>query len=175
MCGIAGIVDFRSPVDAAVLDTMNQRLAHRGPDDAGTWIDGGRRVGLATRRLAIIDLSAAGHQPMASADGAQHITFNGEIYNYLELRTELQARGHMFRTGSDTEVILNAYREWGVDCLTHFNGMFAFAIWDAARSTLFAARDRFGEKPFYYHHTPACFVFASEVTSLLADPRVPRR
>ena len=175
MCGIAGIVDFRSPVDAAVLDTMNQRLAHRGPDDAGTWIDGGRRVGLATRRLAIIDLSAAGHQPMASADGAQHITFNGEIYNYLELRTELQARGHMFRTGSDTEVILNAYREWGVDCVTHFNGMFAFAIWDAARSTLFAARDRFGEKPFYYHHTPACFVFASEVTSLLADPRVPRR
>ena len=175
MCGIAGVVSWTEPIDVAKLDSMNERLAHRGPDDSGTWISPDGRTGLASRRLAILDLSPAGHQPMTSDDGSLRIVFNGEIYNYVELRDDLRREGHRFRTGTDTEVLLAAYRHWGEACLGRLNGMFAFAMWDAAERRLFAARDRLGEKPFYYHHTPQRFMFASEIKALLVHPDVPRR
>jgi asparagine synthase (glutamine-hydrolysing) len=150
-------------------------MRHRGPDDAGLWWSGDGRVGLAHRRLAIIDLSPTGHQPMADASGRLHVTHNGEIYNYRELRRELEARGHRFRTASDTEVILEAYREWGTDCLSRFDGMFAFALYDEDADRLFAARDRIGEKPLFYVPEPGTLRFASELKALLLDPALPRR
>lgn len=174
MCGIAGIVSFRGRVDAELLLAMNAMLVHRGPDDGGEWTSSDERAGLANRRLAILDLTPAGHQPMLTADASLAIAFNGEIYNYVELRDELAGRGRTFRTHTDTEVILEAYAEWGPQCVERFNGMFAFAIWDAAKRQLFAARDRFGEKPFYYHHSAERFVFASELKALFRDPEVPR-
>lgn len=174
MCGIAGIVSFGPPVDGDLLRAMNARLVHRGPDDGGEWVDATSRVGLANRRLAILDLSAAGHQPMVARDSGHVIAYNGEIYNFLELRHELEGHGHRFCTGSDTEVLLAAYAHWGDACVERLNGMFAFAIWDPGRQRLFAARDRFGEKPFYYHRSPERLVFASEIKALLADSRTPR-
>ena len=152
---------------------MTDVLAHRGPDDAGLLVD--PPVVLGNRRLSILDLSSAGHQPMASEDGGVWITYNGEIYNYKELAQELRARGHRFHSSGDTEVLLRAYVEWGPDCLARLNGIFAFAIWDRRRQELFFARDRFGVKPLYY--TVACgrFRFASEIKALLIDPDVPRR
>ncbi len=152
---------------------MTDVLAHRGPDDAGLFVD--PPVVLGNRRLSILDLSSAGHQPMASEDGRVWITYNGEIYNYKELAQELRARGHRFRSSGDTEVLLRAYVEWGPDCLARLNGIFAFAVWDRRRQELFSARDRFGVKPLYY--TVACgrFRFASEIKALLIDPEVPRR
>jgi len=153
---------------------MSERIAHRGPDGSRIVVRD-HRVGLAHRRLAIIDLSDAAAQPMRSPSGAE-IVYNGEIYNYIELRTELKALGVNFQTESDTEVLLAAYDEWGTACLEHLNGMFAFALYDPRRRMLFAARDRFGEKPFYYHRTPdGRFVFASEIKALLAHPNVPCR
>ena len=150
-------------------------MIHRGPDDAGEWwLDDGR-VGLAHRRLSIIDLSPAGHQPMLDDVGKLAIAFNGEIYNFTELRAELAAKGAGFRSHSDTEVILAAYREWGVDCLSRFNGMFAFALFDASSQKLFLARDRAGEKPLFYRYHSGEFRFASELKALLADPALPRR
>jgi asparagine synthase (glutamine-hydrolysing) len=175
MCGIAGMVGFSKAVEPCLLAAMNRLLAHRGPDDAGEWVSATRTVGLASRRLAILDLSAAGHQPMVGNDRADVIAFNGEIYNYLEVRDELIRLGHVFRTQTDTEVVLAAYAAWGESCVERFNGMFALAIWDSGKRQLFAARDRFGEKPFYFHHTPARFVFASELKALLLDDDVPRR
>ncbi|HYE86941.1 MAG TPA: asparagine synthase (glutamine-hydrolyzing), partial [Vicinamibacterales bacterium] len=157
------------------LELMNAQLVHRGPDDGGEWVSADGRAGLANRRLAIIDLSPAGHQPMLSADQRYAIAFNGEIYNYLEVRSELCALGHRFASESDTEVLLTAFRHWGADCLPRLNGMFAFAVWDSVEGRLFAARDRFGEKPFYYTAAPGQFAFASEIKSLLALPWVSRR
>jgi asparagine synthase (glutamine-hydrolysing) len=149
-------------------------MAHRGPDDAGlVWSDDGR-VGLAHRRLAILDLSPAGHQPMHSEDAHRAIVFNGEIYNFAALREELMAAGERFRSHSDTEVILAAYRVWGPACLDHFNGMFAFAIHDTVRRIIFLARDRAGEKPLFLHLANGTLRFASELKALLADPVVPR-
>jgi asparagine synthase (glutamine-hydrolysing) len=145
---------------------------HRGPDDAGTYVDG--PIALGHRRLAIIDLSPAGHQPMASDDQSQWLVFNGEVFNYIELRAELVALGYQFRSSSDTEVVLHGYSAWGADCLGHMNGMFAFALWDARRRELFCARDRLGVKPFYYHASGARFVFASEIKALFAAPGVSR-
>jgi asparagine synthase (glutamine-hydrolysing) len=173
MCGIAGkrFHDPRRPVDPGLLDRMSAILAHRGPDDAGVYRDGA--VGLVARRLAIQDLSAAGHQPMASPDGRYWITFNGEIYNFLLLREALERQGVPFRSRSDTEVILALYARHGPACLAHLRGMFAFAIWDRATGTLFAARDRLGKKPLFYHAGPDAFVFASEPKALLQDPDVP--
>jgi asparagine synthase (glutamine-hydrolysing) len=173
MCGIAGLIEFAGPASRGLLAAMNDRLSHRGPDDHGEWVEG--HVGLANRRLAILDLSAAGHQPMQTADGRFCVAYNGEIYNYVELRSELAASGHRFITSTDTEVLLASYAEWGERCVERFNGMFAFAIWDAPNRRLFAARDRFGEKPFYYHHSAKRFVFASEIKALLVDTQVPRR
>jgi asparagine synthase (glutamine-hydrolysing) len=170
VCGIAGRVNFSTlrPVDPALVAGMCDLLAHRGPDGAGVDVEG--FVGLGHRRLAIIDLSSAGRQPMASADGRYRITFNGEIYNFRELRAELAAQGHAFRTRTDTEVILAAYERHGVDCLARLRGMFAFAIWDARDRRLFVARDRLGKKPLFYRVDRDGIEFASEPKAFLADP-----
>ena len=167
MCGIVGFLHFdkerlSSPLP---LKRMCDVLKHRGPDGEGLLNRG--PVALGHRRLAIIDLDAGG-QPMCSADGQLALVFNGEIYNYIELRQELRQRGHYFRTQSDTEVILAAYREWGPECVTHFNGMWAFSLWDEAAQTLFCSRDRLGEKPFFYSIVDNTFVFGSELKALFA-------
>jgi len=176
MCGIIGTVATGDVlVDPAELDRLRDVMAHRGPDGRGTWISPDRRVGLAHRRLAIIDISAAGHQPMLRNGSDLVITYNGEIYNYRELRDELIALGHPFHTSSDTEVILAAFLQWGEDCVTRFNGMWAFAIWDARARRLFCSRDRLGIKPLYYYVDRGTFLFASEMKALLASDRVPRR
>jgi asparagine synthase (glutamine-hydrolysing) len=168
MCGIAGFI-WRDPGRPAVLEpiaAMCDILAHRGPDDEGIYLDG--PVALGQRRLSILDLSPAGHQPMVSDDGRLVLTFNGEIYNYVELRTVLVGMGHRFRSDGDTEVILAAYRAWGLDCVKRFNGMWAFALYDRDRQEVFLSRDRFGIKPFYYVHDGEAFAFASEIKALLA-------
>lgn len=175
MCGIVGFASVRHVGESAWLDDGRERLIHRGPDDAGIWRSSDGRVGLAHRRLAIIDLSPAGHQPMRDDAGAVTLVFNGEIYNYRELRVELTSRGHVFRSDSDTEVLLAAYREWGEGMLSRLNGMFAFALHDAARSQLMLARDRAGEKPLFYRLDRGELRFASELKALLADPSLPRR
>jgi asparagine synthase (glutamine-hydrolysing) len=175
MCGIAGIVGGRAPARIVAGD-MLQAQAHRGPDGDGLWerADGGLpAVVLGHRRLAILDLSPAGAQPMVDAASGNVLTFNGEIYNYLEVRAELQRLGARFDSESDTEVILAAYAHWGIECLSRFNGMFAFALYDQRRQVLFCARDRYGEKPFLYHAAPGLFVFASEYKALLLHPDVP--
>jgi asparagine synthase (glutamine-hydrolysing) len=174
MCGIVGVASVKPINNRASLLAMRDTLAHRGPDDAGAWWSAGGQVGLAQQRLAIIDLSPAGHQPMADVAGQLQIVFNGEIYNHRALRRSLEQRGHLFRTASDTEVILEAYREWGDDCLMRLNGMFAFALYDAAQRRLFIARDRAGEKPLFYRFAAGRLSFASELKALMADPSTPR-
>ena len=173
MCGIAGKLYFdrERTVDPSLLIRMNQVIAHRGPDDSGVHHDGA--IGLAHRRLAIIDLSPGGHQPMANADGSAWIVFNGEIYNFLELRDELEKQGVRFRSRSDTEVLLALYDRDGVECLRHLRGMFAFALWDARARRLFVARDRAGKKPLLYYADAERFVFGSEAKAILEDPEVP--
>ena len=175
MCGIAGAVETADPerLERALLERMEGLLAHRGPDDHDVCLIG-RTVGLAHRRLSIIDLSPGGHQPMSLEDAGLTIVFNGEIYNFIELRAELEASGVRFRTRSDTEVLLRAYEAWDVGVLARLNGMFAFALWDAPRKRLFAARDRLGKKPFYYHEAPGRLVFASEMKGILAYPGMER-
>jgi asparagine synthase (glutamine-hydrolysing) len=173
MCGIAGIVDLSSAGPSREeVAKMTGLLSHRGPDDEGIVLTG--PAGLGHRRLAIIDLSPGGHQPMSIEDGRLQIVFNGEIYNYPEVKVELEGLGQTFRSRSDTEVILRAYRVWGTDSLRKLNGMFAFALWDSDRQALFVARDRLGKKPLFYHHRPGRFSFASEMKALLADPRIQR-
>jgi asparagine synthase (glutamine-hydrolysing) len=175
MCGICGEVRRKGGgnPDAAVVADMNAALRHRGPDDEGIWTADG--VALGARRLSIIELSALGHQPMTDAEAGLALTYNGEIYNYRELRDELVREGQVFHTGSDTEVLLRAYRAWGPAMLARLNGMFAFALWDARAHRLFAARDRIGQKPFFYHHGPRGLAFSSELTSLMRHPDLPRR
>ena len=172
MCGIIGRLNFRSDqlVSHENIKAMSDRIAHRGPDDAGVFVDG--NIGLGFRRLAILDLSSAGHQPMS--DGAQEvrIVFNGEIYNFLTLRKELEDEGVRFQSGTDTEVILYLYKKFGVDCLAHLRGMFAFAIWDTRTRELFVARDRLGKKPLKFYRDRNCFIFASELKAILANPEV---
>lgn len=167
MCGIAGFAhaDSARPADAQRLRQMTDVIAYRGPDGEGFHLDG--NVALGHRRLSIIDL-ATGDQPMSSEDGSVTVSFNGEIYNYVELREELASLGHSFRTGSDTEVLLQAYRQWGVDCQTHLNGMWAFALWDRTQRRLLLSRDRLGEKPLHYAVADDTLVFGSEIKSLLA-------
>jgi asparagine synthase (glutamine-hydrolysing) len=169
MCGICGVVyrDTERPVSAAMLYAMTRSLAHRGPDGEGVHVSGG--AGLGHRRLSIIDLSDSGRQPMANENGRYWITFNGEIYNYRELRAELVARGHCFASHTDTEVIVHLFEDCGPGCVDRLNGMFAFAIWDAQERSLFVARDRFGIKPFYFAVTADAFVFGSEIKALLAS------
>lgn len=175
MCGIAGAVNWGG---AETLARMTEVQAHRGPDDGGLWetrLPDGGWVGLGSRRLAILDLSAAGHMPMSTPDGRLTISYNGEVYNYPQLRRELEARGYRFSSGSDTEAVLFLYQEYGPGCVRRLKGMFAFSIWDARRRELFLARDHFGVKPFYYIHQGRRFAFASEVKSLLQLPEAPRR
>lgn len=174
MCGIAGTAGNNPSVDRRTLQRQCDLLCHRGPDDEGVWWSADGTVGLAHRRLSIVDLSSAGHQPMTDATGELQIVLNGEIYNFRELRTRLRALGHSFQSSSDTEVLLAAYRQWGNACLQYLEGMFAFALFDLRARKLLIARDRAGEKPLFYHHSGGRFSFASEVKALLLDPAVPR-
>ncbi len=172
MCGITGILHFNSQlVDRDLLRRMNDTMVHRGPDGTGLFVKG--RIGLGHRRLSIIDLHT-GEQPMGTADGDVQVVFNGEIYNFLELKSDLVKRGHVFRTRSDTETILHGYREWGDDFVTRLRGMFAIALWDAPRRRLLLVRDRLGKKPLYYYCDRQRLVFGSEMKALLADPTIPR-
>jgi asparagine synthase (glutamine-hydrolysing) len=172
VCGIAGIMGrVGQPADAEILADMASAMIHRGPDDDGYVLEG--NIGLAFRRLSIIDVQG-GHQPLCNEDQTVWIVFNGEIYNYVELRARLVQRGHVFATETDTEVIVHLYEEYGYDCVHHLRGMFAFAIWDARRDQLFLARDPFGIKPLYYALTSDWFAFASELKSIVRVPGLPR-
>jgi asparagine synthase (glutamine-hydrolysing) len=176
MCGIYGYLSHHADVDRRILEAMGATLRHRGPDDEGEMIgeDGDASVGFGHQRLSIIDLSAAGRQPMSNRDGSIWITFNGEIYNFRILREELERKGYQFKSNSDTEVIIHLYQELGIRCLERLNGMFAFALWDRHEKTLFLARDRIGKKPLHYALSGDGIVFASELKALLAHPSVPR-
>ncbi|WP_164100388.1 asparagine synthase (glutamine-hydrolyzing) [Candidatus Laterigemmans baculatus] len=173
MCGIVGIATSSGMLAQSTLAKMRDTFAHRGPDAAGLWYQGSEGVGLGHRRLAIIDLSADGRQPMEDAHQQIVIVFNGEIYNYRELRSELRGLGHAFRTATDTEVLLAAYRQWGEAFLDRLVGMFALAIYDRRTGRLFLARDRAGEKPLFYYHQAGRLIFASEIKALLASELVP--
>jgi asparagine synthase (glutamine-hydrolysing) len=172
MCGIAGFIDVERSRDNAeqLINSMCKVIRHRGPDDQGVWVGDGAALGM--RRLSIIDL-AGGHQPIFNEDESVLVVFNGEIYNYQELKEELQARGHHFRTNSDTETIVHAYEEYGDDCVKHLRGMFTFAIWDRRRQRLLAARDRFGKKPLNYYWDGQRLIFGSEIKSIL-EANIPR-
>jgi len=172
MCGICGKFDVKKRVERSLIEKMCASISHRGPDDQGVYL--GSSIGLGNRRLSIIDLSAAGHMPMSTTSGKLWITYNGEVYNHRELRTELQGYGYRFRSHTDTEVLLYAYHKWGPDCLSRFNGMFALAIWDEEKQQLFLARDRLGIKPLYYYFDGARIVFASEIKAILQDYGVSR-
>jgi asparagine synthase (glutamine-hydrolysing) len=172
MCGIAGIIGLHGQaVETSLINKMTRAVSHRGPDGEGVLVAG--NVGLGHRRLAIVDLSVDGAQPMTERQGRHTVVFNGEIYNHLELRAELQALGYFFATSSDTEVLLAAYAEWGADCVLRFNGMWAFALYDRVNGRLFCSRDRFGKKPFYYLRNRDLFAFGSEIRQLL--PLLPVR
>jgi asparagine synthase (glutamine-hydrolysing) len=172
MCGICGIFGRNgAPVDPSTVDAMMAVLRHRGPDGSGRFVD--RNVGLGHLRLSIIDVDG-GSQPIDNEDGTLHVVFNGEIYNFVELRAELEGFGHRFKTRSDTEVIVHAYEQWGAGCVRRFNGMFAFALWDSTRRELFLARDHLGIKPLYYVDLGTRILFASEIKALLQDPACPR-
>lgn len=174
MCGIAGVLHTNGrPASAPIVGRMTESLAHRGPDGSGLFVQG--PVGLGHRRLAIIDPTPAGSQPMGTEDGRLILIFNGEIYNFLELRVELEAHGVQFRSKTDTEVLLRAYDVWGPACIERLNGMFAFAVWDSRARTLFLARDRYGVKPLYYAAHGSTVLFGSEIKAILAYPRFPRR
>ncbi|PYV93923.1 MAG: asparagine synthase (glutamine-hydrolyzing), partial [Acidobacteria bacterium] len=168
MCGIAGVIKFGDGANVApdLVRGMCSSMVHRGPDDEGIYTQG--RVGIGMRRLSIVDL-ATGHQPISNEDNTIWIVFNGEIYNHAELRPDLEARGHRYRTHSDTETIVHLYEEYGHDCVRHLRGMFAFAIWDSRKRHLFIARDRLGIKPLYYQHDDQQFVFGSEIKVLLSS------
>lgn len=173
MCGIAGIFNLDGePVSPVALQKMTDAIAHRGPDGEGHFTSGA--IGLGHRRLAIIDLSPAGHQPMQTADGRYVISYNGEVYNFKELRIELESLGHHFLSRTDSEVVLHAFAQWGRQCLNRFNGMFALAVWDTKEHELFLGRDRYGIKPLYYLLQGSTFLFASEQKALLAHPAAQR-
>ncbi len=180
MCGIAGFLDASAASSTgeatARVEAMNRAIAHRGPDDFGTFVDAAAGIALGHRRLSIIDLSPLGHQPMTSADGRYVITYNGEVYNFAELRAELDALGHRFRGGSDTEVMLAAFVAWGVErATTRFVGMFAIGLWDRQTRTLYLIRDRIGVKPLYWCRHRGVLLFGSELKALMAHPAWKRR
>lgn len=176
MCGICGYCSNKE-ISESELEMMNNTMYHRGPNDAGVWEDitENQAVGLAQRRLAILDLSELGHQPMLSPDGNVAVTYNGEIYNYRELRAELKEKGYQFKSECDTEVLIAAYQEWGCDCFKRLNGMFAAAIYDKAEDRIILVRDRLGKKPLYYYHENEDFVFASELKPIMKFPRFSKR
>ena len=175
MCGLVGKLnfDFQKPVEKELIEKMAEKLRHRGPDDKGVYVKGSMGLGLS--RLAVIDLSGTGHQPMRNEDKTVWIVFNGEIYNFQSLKRKLIERGHKFFSNSDTETIIHLYEEYGEECLKHLKGMFAFAIWDERKKKLFMARDRIGKKPLYYFLNDQCLIFASEIKAILEDRIVPRR
>ena len=175
MCGICGCVRFGGGVETRVVEAMCEAIRHRGPDDAGIYASPVRDCVLGSRRLAIIDLTPAGHMPMGEPCGRFWITYNGEVYNFVELRAELEARGHRFRSRTDTEVVLHLYQEYGDECVERLNGLFAVAIWDQQERSLFLARDRFGIKPLYYSWAGESFLFGSEIRALLASCLVSAR
>ena len=171
MCGIAGIYNLNHQlVDKNILIRMSDAIKHRGPNDVGFYLN--KNLGFGHRRLSIIDLSTAGHQPMSNEDGSIWLIFNGEIYNYLELIPELKLKGHIFKSHTDSEVIIHAYEEYGEKCLNKFNGMWAFALWDNANKKLFCSRDRFGVKPFYYYYNNNQLIFSSEIKALFLHPEI---
>jgi asparagine synthase (glutamine-hydrolysing) len=169
MCGITGYINLnQAPASPVILQKMTDAIKHRGPDGEGHWIE--ENVAIGHRRLSIIDLSPAGHQPMISSDHRYILTYNGEIYNYREIRTELEAAGYWFRSKTDSEVVLYAYSHWGKDALMKFNGMFALAIWDRKEKSLFLARDRYGIKPLYWAKQGKTIAFGSEQKAIMAQP-----
>lgn len=171
MCGICGIFNLDGePIPHRYIKSMTDAMAHRGPDDEGHYID--VNIAMGHRRLAILDLTSEGHQPILTHDRQYVLSYNGEVYNFKELRAELESLGHQFRSRSDSEVVLHAYAQWGSDCVERFNGMFAFAIWDRNKQELFLARDRYGIKPLYYTFTDKGFIFASEQKAILTNPSV---
>jgi len=170
MCGIVGIWDYNNKISSQVLEKMRDSLSYRGPDDSGIFIDEKNNVGLGHRRLSIIDLSSMGHQPMIDKDLI--IVFNGEIYNFKQVKEELENKGHKFSTNSDTEVILKSYREWGRGAIDKFRGMFSFAILDKQKEKLILYRDRAGVKPLYYYFDKSLFIFASEIKAIISHPKV---
>jgi len=176
MCGINGVFHYKNSktVDKSVLEKARDTLAHRGPDGVGLYISPRKKLGFGHRRLAIIDLSDAGKQPMTNEDGSIWVTYNGEIYNFQTIKGDLEKRGHTFRSHTDTEVITHAYEEYGPECVKKFNGMFAFALWDEKNNTLFAARDHVGIKPFFYTTKDGSFYFGSEIKAILAHSEVPK-
>ena len=175
MCGIAGLVALNRDIEPGMVETLVDGIAHRGPDDRGLVRSPSGRCILGHARLAILDLSPAGHQPMADPDTGNVIVFNGEIYNFAELRQECERAGFVLRSHSDTEVILAMYRKLGTNCLQRLRGMFAFALWDEERQRLFFARDRLGKKPFHYARSSAGFAFCSEITPLAEHPWTDRQ
>ena len=174
MCGICGMLGYSDSfrVDRELAQSMSDTIAHRGPDDSGTWSSRSGNVAFGHRRLSIVDLSSAGHQPMSNEDGTIWITYNGEVYNHAALRSELEQKGHVYRSNTDTETIVHLYEEEGPACVERLHGMFAFAIWDERRQELFLARDRLGIKPLYYATPPGGFVFGSEIKALLKHPAI---
>jgi asparagine synthase (glutamine-hydrolysing) len=170
MCGIIGQLNHLQKIEINSFDKMRDSLTHRGPDDAGSWYSDEGFIALGHRRLSFLDLSEAGHQPMTNEDGTLWLTFNGEIYNYKELRSALITKGHNFKSTSDSEVLLHGYEEWGISLPEHLKGMFAFGIWDIKRGKLFLVRDRFGIKPLYYAHLKDKFIFASEIKAIHLEP-----
>ena len=173
MCGIAGIYNFKGePVSKSQIKKMTDIMRHRGQDDEGDYFD--NNLGMGHRRLAIIDLSKAGHQPMTNEKGDIWISYDGKIYNFLDLRKKLKKRGHHFKSKTDAEVVLHSYEEWAIDCIKKFNGMFTFALWDRSKRKLFLARDRYGIKPLYYYFDGKKFVFASEIKAILENKEISR-
>ncbi|MFA6254807.1 MAG: asparagine synthase (glutamine-hydrolyzing) [Patescibacteria group bacterium] len=175
MCGIAGYLKFNNSTDfdQEHLAKMLKTIEYRGPNDQGIFID--KKIGLGHRRLSILDLSSAGHQPMFDSEKSLAIIYNGEVFNYLEIREELKNKGYKFQTETDTEVIIYSYKEWGQDCVKRFNGMWSFVIWDKQKEELFASRDRFGIKPFFYQKTDDYFIFGSEIKTILAVSPLPKK
>lgn len=166
MCGISGIINLNNKIiNPSDINSMMSAMKHRGPDDEGVFIKD--NIGLGFVRLSILDLTPAGHQPMFSADRKFVVVFNGEIFDYIELREELKSKGYVFQTDTDTEVLINSYLEWGEECQHKFNGMWAFALYNIETENLFISRDRYGIKPFYFYQDENIFAFASEIPSLL--------
>ncbi len=166
MCGISGIINFDGkPVEPVLVNTMMDAMKHRGPDDQGVLIR--KNIGLGFVRLSIIDLSDLGHQPMQDRSGRYFIIYNGEVYNFIEIRKELIKKGYLFNSNTDTEVVLYSYIEWGESCLERFNGLWSFCIYDLKEESLFLSRDRYGIKPLYFYHDKNQFIFASEIKSIL--------